>query len=66
MHETKEEDKAAVVMTTSEVARQLKVSGAAVIFWNNTGKLPAFRTESGRRVFMRSEVEKFQRERSKG
>jgi len=47
-------------MTTQEVARAAHgaIGAATVRLWERTGKLPAIRTASGRRLFRRTDVER--------
>ncbi len=47
------------LMMTSEVARLLKKAPGTVIYYCKTGQLRALRTESGVRIFFRSDVERF-------
>jgi DNA-binding transcriptional MerR regulator len=47
-------------MIASEVARLKEVTPATVRAWNDRGILPAKRTPNGTRIFLRSDVEKFE------
>lgn len=52
-------------LMTSAVARLLGVAQSTVIAWSNQGQLRAIRTENGRRLFLRSDVERFAKQRQK-
>ena len=52
------------LLMTSDVSRQLLVSGQRVIQLNREGKLPAIRTANGTRLFRRSDVERLKAERA--
>jgi DNA-binding transcriptional MerR regulator len=52
-------------LMTSAVARLLNVAQSTVILWDRLGKLRAIRTENGRRLFLRTDVERLAKERSK-
>ena len=45
------------LLTTFDAAKILEVSPATVRLWHRLGKLPATRTQSGMRLFMRRDVE---------
>jgi predicted site-specific integrase-resolvase len=55
------------ILTPAEVARRAKppVSPDAVREWADLGKLPCMRTETGVRVFLEADVEKFLAERQR-
>jgi excisionase family DNA binding protein len=50
-------------LMTSDAARELGVARETVLLWERTGRLPAIRTQNGRRLFRRSDVERVKRER---
>jgi excisionase family DNA binding protein len=50
--------------TTSDVARELRVSEAYVRKLANSGRLHAIRTQNGIRLFDRDEVARFQAQRA--
>jgi excisionase family DNA binding protein len=50
-------------LMTSDAARELGIAKETVLFWERTGKLPAIRTQNGRRLFRRSDIERLKRER---
>ena len=52
------------IMTPSQVARLLGVSADTVRAWADHGLLACIRTVAGHRLFFRTEVERFARERS--
>ena len=45
------------IIGVSDAARLLNVSESSVRYWVKTGRLPALRTPSGHRLFMRADVE---------
>ena len=45
------------IIGVSDAARLLNVSESSVRYWVKTGKLPALRTPSGHRLFIRADVE---------
>ena len=51
------------VISVSDAARILGTSESSVRYWQKTGKLPAFRTPRGQRIFLRSDVEALARAR---
>jgi excisionase family DNA binding protein len=51
------------LLTPAEVARRGGVNSSTVRYWGDTGKLPVLRTESGRRLFTESAVQKFLQKR---
>ena len=54
------------LLTTGDAARLIGVSADAVRLWERDGRLPATRTQSGVRLFIREDVEAFaQRRREK-
>jgi hypothetical protein len=52
------------LLTTGETARVLKIAPSTVIWYANRHRLPALRTESGVRVFLRPDVERFAAQRN--
>lgn len=46
------------LLTTSEVAKMLRVSVATVARWASLGQIPAIRLPSGQLRFRRSDIEK--------
>lgn len=55
-----------VLMITGEVARLGEVDSETVRYWERTGKLPAIKTPTGRRLFRQEDVEKFLAQRHAG
>lgn len=53
-------------LMTSAAARLLGIAKETVLLWERNGKLPAIRTDNGRRLFWRSDVERLAKEREKG
>jgi DNA-binding transcriptional MerR regulator len=51
------------ILGTAETARVLEVSEQGVRFLEKSGRLTAVRMTNGRRLFMRSEIERVKRER---
>jgi DNA-binding transcriptional MerR regulator len=51
-----------LVLTTSSVARRLRLSENGVRLYHRTGRLTAVRTESGIRLFNAAAVERLARE----
>jgi excisionase family DNA binding protein len=51
------------LLSVSEAARELGVASSTIHLYERTGKLAALKTERGMRLFERSEVERFARER---
>jgi DNA-binding transcriptional MerR regulator len=51
------------VLMTADVAREAGVTPATVRWWETTGQLPARKSVSGRRLFLREEVDRFLSER---
>jgi DNA-binding transcriptional MerR regulator len=49
-------------LTTTDAARMIGVASETVRQWENIGKLQAFRTASGVRLFARADVERVARE----
>lgn len=54
------------ILATADVARILNVTCASVRAYERKGQLRADRTAGGIRLFKRSEVERFRRERNEG
>jgi excisionase family DNA binding protein len=52
-----------VLMTPSQVARELGVSADTVRDWADAGRLACLRTTAGHRLFLREEVERLSLER---
>lgn len=50
-------------LTTNSVAKTLGLSPETVLYHVKLGRLPAIRTESGLRIFQRSDVEAFRKKR---
>ena len=48
---------------TSGAAREIGVAKETILLWERKGKLPALRTDNGRRLFKRSDVERIRRAR---
>jgi excisionase family DNA binding protein len=46
------------LLTTTDAARLIGVASETIRLWENAGKLPATRTVSGTRLFLRSDVER--------
>lgn len=53
------------IVLTAEVARMAGVVPATVRWWERTGQLPAQRTSSGTRLYLRADVERLVRERER-
>ena len=53
------------ILTTGEAARFLEMSDDNVRLLEKAGKLKAFKTATGQRIFLRSEIEKFSEGRLK-
>lgn len=51
------------LLLVNEVAKLIGRSSSTVVFYENTGKLPATRTQTGVRIFHRADVERFITER---
>jgi excisionase family DNA binding protein len=49
----------AEILTVSEAARLLNVSGQTVREWADAGKLPVRRTAAGQRIFNREDIDRF-------
>lgn len=54
------------LLTPAEVARLLDVTPETVRGWANAGKIPVLRTQTGRRLFERDQVERLAQERERG
>jgi excisionase family DNA binding protein len=52
------------LMTITEVAQRLSLSGSTVKYHESTGHLPALKLSTGERLFRRADVEKFAAARS--
>jgi DNA-binding transcriptional MerR regulator len=52
-----------VLHTVSTAARELDKSEGTIRYWSKTGKLRTFRTPSGLRLFLASDIEELKRER---
>jgi excisionase family DNA binding protein len=52
------EDRNDEILTVSEAARSVGVAASTIILWERNGKLPAQRTETGLRIFLRADVER--------
>jgi excisionase family DNA binding protein len=50
-------------LMTSSAARALGVSKETVLLWERQGKLPALKTDNGRRLFRRSDVDRLRQQR---
>jgi excisionase family DNA binding protein len=50
-------------LMTSGAARLAEVSKETILLWERQGKLPAVKTDNGRRLFRRADVERLKRER---
>jgi excisionase family DNA binding protein len=51
-------------LMTSGAARLLGVAKETVLLWVRNGKLAAIQTENGRRLFLRTDVERLAKERN--
>lgn len=52
------------LLTTGQIATELKVDRTTVHYWATTGKLTPERTVNGTRLFTREEVDRFTAERN--